>query len=269
VTLQEIPTVTILATFEKLASRFQKRRTSSLETVEAAAQALAGGGTIDDAAVESALVSAGLTLDDFKIRTEFHVERRKKLDELDKLGAARKRAEDLDQRIEAENKKHAEIVEAYRARWLALRQQADEAAQQVAQSRDARDWLLHPDRAPLALRDDYVAALDVEQKARERIGDVERLIRQLREKHDSEKGWIEQILAEDLRTIHPPAAAVAKSQRDKLGAAQAEKLDLHERRRDRFAREIKEAEADLEVARGELMKAEAVLADLRKRILKS
>lgn len=261
--------MSIVAQFEKLASRFRQRKSSSLETIEVAAQTLAADGTIDTAAVEAALVTAGLTLDDLRKRVEFHVERKQKLAHLDKLGAAQKRVEEIDGRIESENKKHAEIVEAYRGRWVALREQAAEAAEQVSVARSSRDWLLDPARAPLALKDDYVTALDVEQKSVERVADVERLIRKLTESLRSEEGWIEQILAEDVRLISPPSLVVAKSQRDKLSESASDKLTVHERRRDRHAREIKEAQADLELARGELVKSQGAVADLRRRILKA
>jgi hypothetical protein len=65
----------------------------------------------------------------------------------------------------------------------------------------------------------------------------------------------------------PPMATIAKSQRDKLGAAQRTKVEEHERRRDRAARELVDAEKDLTAARADLAKAEAVLVDIRKRIL--
>jgi hypothetical protein len=261
--------MSIVAVFEKLGSRLRQRTTSAQETIEKSAQALAAGESVDTGAVEAALVTAGVSLDDYRARVDFHVERKTRLDELDKLGAARTELEGLDKRIEAENKKHSEIVDAYRKRWVALREQADEASRQVERSRSARDWLLDPARAPLHLRDDYVAALDVEQKARERIGDVERSIRDLKDRHKSEEGWISQILAEDVRMIHAPSAVVTKNQRDKLTGAQATKLEEHERRRDRYARELAQAEKDLEAARADLVTAEAVVADIRKRILKT
>jgi hypothetical protein len=259
--------MSITAVFEKLGSRLRQRTTTAQETIEKSAQALAAGETVDTAAVEAALVAVGLSLDEYRARVDFHVERKSKLDELEKLGPARTKLEGLDRQISAENKKHDEIVQAYRSRWVALRQQADQETQQVDRSRAARDWLLDPKHSPLYLRDEYVAALDVEQKSIERIADIEQTLRDLRDRHRSAVGWIEQIEAEDVRTISP--SSITKSQRDKLTAAQRDKLEEHERRRDRFAREITEAEQELEQARGELARAEAVVAGIRKRILKT
>jgi hypothetical protein len=259
--------MSITAVFEKLGSRLRQRTTSAQETIERSAQSLAAGDTVDTGAVEGALVTAGISLDEYRARVDFHVERRKRLDELDKLGPARTRLEALDKQIAAENAKHAEIVEAYRKRWTSLRDQADQAGQQVDQSRSARDWLLDVKHAPLFLRDEYVAALDGEQRAIERVADVERSIREIKAREKDATGWIAQLLEEDLREIHPPMATVAKSQRDKLGAAQRAKVEEHERRRDRAARELVDAEKDLTAARADLAKAEAVLVDIRKRIL--
>jgi uncharacterized protein YdaU (DUF1376 family) len=259
--------MTIATAIEKLTTRFRQRTATAFEQVETAAKTLATGGTVDMASLESALVTAQMGPDDFKARAEFHGERAAKLATLEKLGPARQKAERIDKEIAAENQKHAELTAAYQKRWSALREQADEASREVEDCRRCREWLLELQHAPLHLREEYSESLDVEQKCRERIGDVERLLRQLREKHKDEEEWVQQILDEDLRVIHPPMATVAKSQRDKLGAAQKAKLDEHERRRDRFAREIKEAESDLEAARLELVKAEAAVASIRKKIL--
>lgn len=261
--------MSITAVFERIGSRLRQRTTSAQELVETSAKTLAAGGAVDDAAVESALVAAGLNLDAYRQRVDFHVERNKRLQELEKLGPARTRLEDLDKRIAAEGAKHLEIVEGYRKRWVALREQADEAGRIVDGARNARDWILHPDNAPLHLAGEYRAALDAEQAAHVRIGDVERLLREIRERDKSAKGWIEQLEGEDAREIHGPSSAITKAQRSKLSATAEEKIAEHETRRKRYAREIADAEKDLAAARDELARAEAVLVDIRKRILKS
>jgi chromosome segregation ATPase len=259
--------MTIAAALEKLTVRFRQRTITALEQVELAAKTLAAGGTVDMGGLESALVTAQLSPDDFRQRCDFHVERVAKLATLEKLGPARTKADRLDKDIAGENARHAELTAAYQKRWTSLREQADEVAREVEDSRRARDWLLDLKNAPLDLADEYRAALDAEHAAQVAIGDIERSIRDLKERHRSAVGWVEQILEQDLREIHPPSATVTKSQRDRLSAAQQAKLDEHERRRDRLAREIKEQETQLTAARADLVKAEAHLAAVRKKVL--
>jgi len=259
--------MTMTAVFERLTSRVRQRKETAQERIEGAAAAVAGGQTIDIAGLEEALRDAGLTVDDFRDRVQFHDRRRDHLARLEKLAVSRTRAQKLEKQLAAEEAKHAEIVAAYQKRWAGIRDEADTARRDVSAATDSRDWLLHPDNAPLPLVDKYRAALDQEETAVAAVAAAERDIRSLREQIAGEAGWLEQIAGEDQRTIHPPEASLTKRQRDKLTGQAARRYQEHEERKARLERRLVEAEKTLEDARAALASAEAAVAAIRKTIL--
>lgn len=260
-------TPTLTSVFDNLAGRFMARKQSALDVIDGAAKTLAAGGTIDAGAVEQALVAAGLDLDAFRERVEFQTARREKLEALEKLGAARRRVEQLDGQLAAEAAKHAEVTAAFHKRYAALRDEATNHQREVDRARDAREWILDPKNCPLALREPYEAALAAVQAARENVSTIGRQLRDLRERHRGAEAAIAEIVAADARELHPPQAIVAASQKERLAAATREKVEQHERRRDRLAREVGDAEQELAAAEQAVVRAEAAIAELVKRIL--
>jgi hypothetical protein len=253
--------------FEKLSSRVRQRTTSAQERIEKAAQTLAGGKNSDVASIEDALHDATMTVDQFRERVEFHSARREHFQRLEKLGIARTKVEGLDKRIAAEEAKHAEIVEAFRARWAALRDEATAAQRDVDGARDSRDWLLAPENAPLHLADRYGGLLAEESVAVEGLAAAEREVRSIKERVKSEEGWLVEIAAEGRREIHAPEAVITTKQRERLSGQAAAKYDEHEQKLTRFRKRLVEAEKTVEDCRKTLVSAEAAVAQIRKEIL--
>jgi len=253
--------------FDTLAGRMRQRTATAHERIEVAAKAIARGENVDVAGLEDALFTVGMSLDDFRGLADLFVARGERLRTLDGLGAARKKAERLDKEIEAANAAHAEAVEQYRKRFLALREQATAAQADVDRCRDSREWLLAPGNCPPSLRGDYDTAMADEQAALEAVSAAERTVQELRSEIKSEEGWLEQLADEDARQIHPPQLTITKSGRDRLTEQRSAKYDEHEARKKRLERRLVEAEAELEKARAGLVVAEAAVAAVRKKIL--
>jgi hypothetical protein len=253
--------------FDALRGRMRERTQTAHERIEAAAKAVARGENIDVGGLEDAMFTTSTSVDDFRKLTELFASRAEKLQTLDGLGASRKKAEKLNKEIEAANAAHAEAVEQYRKRFIALREQATAAQADVDRCRDCREWLLAPGNCPPSLRGDYDTAMADEQAALEAVSAAERTVQELRSEIKSEEGWLEQLADEDARQIHPPQLTITKSGRDRLTEQRSAKYDEHEARKKRLERRLVEAEAELEQARAGLVAAEAALAAVRKKIL--
>lgn len=260
--------MTMLAkVFDSLAGRMRQRKASAHERIEAAAKAAAAGQNVDVAGLEDALYTSAMSLDDFRKLCDLFVTRGEKLTRLETLGAARKKVEKIDRDIEAANKTHAEAVENYRRRYVKLREQADQAATEVAAARDAREWILAFDNCPPSLRDDYRIALDTEQAAVEAVGTAERAVRELSAEIKSEQGWLDQLTEDDATELHPHSITITKAGRDRMAGARGAKYDEHAARKKRLENRLADATKVLDEARAALVAAEARVADVRKRIL--
>lgn len=253
--------------FDALAGKRRQRTQTSHQAIEAAAKAIAAGQAADVAALEQDLHTTGMTIDEFRALCETFAARVKKFAELDALGAARRRVEKLEKDIEAANKLHAEATERYQQRHAALRAEAAEAGGIVAVGQAAKEWLLDPKNCLPSLRDGYAEALANEEAAQVAVGDAEREVRRLTDEIRSEAGWLEQLLGDDAREIHPPEMTITASGRDRLTAARREKFDDHARRKTRLEAQLVEANKAVEAARAALVDAEAAVATIRKRIL--
>jgi hypothetical protein len=259
--------MTIAQVFDRLTSRVRQRRETAQERIESAAIALSADQSIDVAGVEDALRDAGLTVDQFRERVEFHARRREHRDRFERLATSRNRVEKIEKQITAEEAKHSEIIDAFRKRIGGMMAEAAEAGRDVSSATASRDWLLHPDNAPLPVVDNYREALDQEQDARVALETAEREVRELRQEIKSEEGWLQQIAGDDSRTIHPPAMVVTVKQREKLTGQAAQKYDEHSQRKTRLERRLVEAEKTVADARSTLATAEAAVAALQKTIL--
>lgn len=256
----------ITAVLDRMAGRLKQRKTTAREVVEQAARRIAGGETVDEAALEGAIVEAGLAIDDLQRLAEFYVARREKRQVLDALGAARKRLAAVDARIAAENAKHAEIVDAYKKRWIALREEADAATREVDAGRAARDWLLELANCPPSMQDDYRRLLDEEQAATVAVGDATRVVRELRERILSEKRSIESLTGATAQEIDP--SLVPLNRRNGRVIANDEQIEEHRRTIKRLEGRLVEAESVLAAAEKQLAAATLALGNMRDRILK-
>lgn len=254
------------AVLDRITGRFKQRKTNARELVEQAAKAIAAGQAVDESSIETALFDSGLDADDLRRLAGFYVDRRSKLADLEKLGAARRRVELVDQKIAAENGKFSEYCESFKKRMVAMREESDAATHEVETARSARDWLLDPKNCPPSMQEEYRAALGDEQTARVALGDQEREVRRLRDEIKTEDRWIEHYRGDDSKEIRPSGGHPAES---RLAAGQAAKLDEHERRRKRLSTRLVEVEKLVAECQKSLTAAEAVVAGLREKILKA
>lgn len=255
------------AVLDRLAGRMRQRTSSAHERIESAAKATAAGENIDVGGLEESLFTVAMGVDQFRQLCDLFSARRERFAKLDGLGAARKRLAKLDQEIESANAGHAELVEKYRQRYATLRGEANDSQAVIDEARNARDWLLAVPNCPPSIRPDYEAALATEQKALEAVGDASRQIRQLTQDIQTEIGWIEQVMGQDVRLLHPPKLTIAKSERDKLSADAQGRIDTHEKRKARLERQLGEANQTLAECQKQQAAAEATLATVRKNIL--
>jgi hypothetical protein len=253
--------------FDRLTSRVRAREQSAHERLAAAAKAQAKGQSVDVSGLEDALFSSRMDLDDFRKLCELEEQRSAAFVRLEKLGPARTRVEKLDAQIAAENAKHEEIVEAYRKRWVGLRDEAREAQTVVDNSRQARDWLLAVENCPPGLRREYREALDAQQAALVARDGLTRSIKEKREQIQSEEHWIKELEGEGARDLAAIGDVITKSGRERLNRATVEKIETHERRKQRAVAALEDLQKQSAAAEAAILKADAAVHTVQKKVL--
>lgn len=214
---------------ELLRTRRAERRLTADQTLAAAANRLAADETVDHTAVETALLEAGRSVEDFETMCETARRRRQWRAAFDRGTAAKTRLEKARTTAERERNQFEQI----RTQWLERAAQLDAeiaAADAVVRAADdARRELVDPRNVPGAAGDELAAAHAELAAASDAVSALGRQLREQRELEKSQREWADQKRTLNQTTLHGGP-------------------EDHERRAERAARRIKELESELREA---------------------
>lgn len=152
--------------FDVLRSRAQSAEATALDTIAAAARAVAAGGTADVNAVEAALAVVGKKPDDFEAAVALARRRAEWLIAADKITAAKSKVTKTESALQAEGNKFIEARDAYAQKAFVLQHELDEANQAIRDGTTARERLLDPVNVPGGIAATYEEAFQEARKAK-------------------------------------------------------------------------------------------------------
>jgi len=181
----------------------KQRELNAIDTVADAARAAARGETYDVGVIESALIEARLSMDDFEKTVEVAGKRSAWLREFEKLATANNKLLKADAAIATEQAKFEEQRRAFMERANVL--DAERAAAQSARDagETARAKLLDPKLVPGTIGEKYRQAVDDSRAADQAVADVQQQIREINERMKSAEEWIVQLVGDSQKTIGP------------------------------------------------------------------
>ena len=154
--------------FDVLRSRARSAEATALDTIAAAARAVAAGGNANIDAVEKALATIGKQPADFEAAVALARRRAEWLAAVDKLQAAKSKAAKTESALIVEGTKFLEARDAYAEKAQVLQYELDEANQAIRDGAAARERLLDPANVPGGVAADYEEAF---REARKAAGD--------------------------------------------------------------------------------------------------
>jgi hypothetical protein len=261
----------MLELLEKLTTRMRARELNAHDQLAAAAKAVARGQTVDIGGLEEALASTRQTVGDFKAICEHESARTERLATFAKLPAAKRKHDQLQKAMAAEDAKFTEVREAFQARYRKLELEFREIEREVDTANAARDWLIDYRSAKGALGEQYREAVDAEQAARVVVDGINRRMGELRRSIKSVDSDLEQLTASWQREI--TGSLTIAVQRDghplskRMPAEMAEKVDALDRKKKRFAAELAEVEKSLPAAEKAVVAAESKVGEFQKKLL--
>ena len=134
--------------FDVLRTRARSAEATALDTIAAAARAVAAGGTADVNAVEAALAVIGKKPDDFEAAVALARRRAEWLIAADKVTAATSKVKKSETALHAEGEKFIQARDAYAEKAQVLQYELDEANQAIRDGTTARERLLDPKNVP-------------------------------------------------------------------------------------------------------------------------
>lgn len=188
---------------DALRGRMKQRELNAIDTVAAAARAAARGEGYDVGAIETALIEARLSMDDFEKSVEVAGKRSAWLREFEKLATATNKLTKAEAAIAAEQARFEEQRRAFMEKAEIL--DADRAAAEATRNagETARGNLLDPKLVPGTIGEKYRQAVADARAADETVGEVQRQLREFNDRIKSEEEWIVQLVGESQKTIGP------------------------------------------------------------------
>ena len=235
---------------DALRGRMKQRELNAIDTVAAAARAAARGEGYDVGAIETALIEARLSMDDFEKAVETAGKRAAWLREFEKLANASNKLTKADAAIAAEQGRFEEQRRAFMQRAEIL--DADRAAAQTARDAGeiARGQLLDPKLVPGTVGEKYRQAVADAESADATVGELQRDIREITQRIKSEEEWIVQLVGEPERNVLNYLPIKPREM-----AGESFKLEDH---RNALARaQRRKAEADAQLAEAQKIAARA------------
>jgi chromosome segregation ATPase len=242
----------------------KQREFNAHDTVAAAARAAARGEGYDVGAIETALVEARLSMEDFEKAVEIAGKRSAWLRDFEKLATMTNKVTKVEAAIAAEQARFEEQRRAFMQKAEAL--DAERAAAQTARDagKNARDQLLDPRLVPGTIGEKYRQAVAEADAADEAVAEVERQLREFDRRIKSEEEWIVQLAGKPEKSllnylpIKPPEAA-----------GESYKLEEHRTALVRNQRRKAEAEAQLVEVKKAATKARKAVEALVPDVLKA
>jgi hypothetical protein len=181
---------------DALRGRMKQRELNAIDTVAAAARAAARGEGYDVGAIETALIEARLSMDDFEKSVEIAGKRSAWLREFEKLATATNKLTKAEAAIAAEQGRFEEQRRAFMQKAEIL--DADRAAAQTARDagQNARGQLLDPRYVPGTIGEKYRQAVAEAEAAEAAVGEAQRHLREISQRIKSEEEWIVQLVGQ-------------------------------------------------------------------------
>lgn len=249
---------------EALRGRMHQRQANAADTISAGARAAARGERHDVAAIEKALLEVGITMADFEEQVERAGQRAAWLSDFDRLTSASAKKKKLEATSEAEQAKFEATRAAFFERASAIDEELRAVAALCEKGNEARQRLLDPREVPGTLGDKYRQATDEAHAAEVALEAARRAVREQVERIKSEQGWLEQLLGEGSKEIHPSRISL----RDK-SPQESPRIEEHRKALARAVRWLAEAEAQLREVEKKEAQARRVVEALVPEVLKS
>jgi hypothetical protein len=144
--------------FDALRSRARSAEATALDTIAAAARAVAAGGNANIDAVEKALATIGKQPADFEAAVALARRRAEWLIAADKVTSAKSKATKTESALLVEGNKFIEARDAYAHKAAVLQYELDEANQAIREGGTARERLLDPANVPGGAAAEYAEA---------------------------------------------------------------------------------------------------------------
>lgn len=234
--------------FDVLRTRARSAEATALDTIAAAARAVAAGGTADVTAVEAALAVIGKKPDDFEAAVALARRRAEWLIAADKVTSAKAKVTKTESALQTEGEKFLQARDAYAEKAQVLQYELDEANQAIRDGTTARERLLDPKNVPGGVAAEYEKAFQETRKAKGDRDNAEFKLADLERRLASVAEAVEKIAGTPAEEIDPSTwkapLGVPDWQADGHGGELDKKLrQWREIRRDRDAMRTTLAEA--------------------------
>lgn len=177
---------------ELLRTRMRARKTTAEENLFSAANRLASGETIDHAAVESALVETGRTVEQFEELCDIARRRRALKADMDRGAAAQAKRDKSQATADRERAQFEKIHTAWMERAAELDAEIANHAGIVARAEAARGQLLDARNLPEPIRSNLTNVHALLAEAHDRLEQLQRAAKEQRENKERNEGFAEQ-----------------------------------------------------------------------------
>ena len=186
-----------------LRSRARSTEATALDTIAAAARAVAGGGTGNVDAVEAALATIGKEPADFEAAVALARRRAEWLALVDKLPSAKSNLGKVETALQIEGEKFLAAQTTYAEKATVLRFELDEANAAIRDGTTARDRLLDPKNVPGGIAAEYAEAVAQARAAESARNNAEGQLKEIAGKLSSAADWVKRISGEAPEDIDP------------------------------------------------------------------
>ena len=186
-----------------LRSRARSAEATALDTIAAAARAVASGGTGNVDAVEAALATIGKQPADFDAAVALARRRAEWLALVDKLPSARSNLGKAEAALEIEGEKFLAAQDAYAGKANVLRFELEEANAAIREGTTARDRLLDPKNVPGGIAADYAEAVAQSRAAEDARNTAESQLKEVDGKLSSAADKVQRISGQKPEEIDP------------------------------------------------------------------
>ena len=181
---------------DALRGRMKQRELNAIDTVAAAARAAARGEGYDVGAIETALIEARLSMDDFEKSVEIAGKRATWLRDFEKLATMNNKVTKGEAAIAAEREKFEAARRAFAEKVEAIDADLSTARTARDSGQAAKSNLLDPRLVPGTIGEKYRQAVDEAEAAEAAVGEVQRQLREISQRIKSEEEWIVQLVGQ-------------------------------------------------------------------------
>ena len=186
-----------------LRSRARSAEATALDTIAAAARAVAGGGSGNVDAVEAALATIGKEPADFEAAVALARRRAEWLALVDKLPSVKSNLGKVETALQIEGEKFLAAQTTYAEKATVLRFELEEANAAIRDGTTARDRLLDPKNVPGGIAAEYAEAVAQARAAESARNNAEGQLKEIAGKLSSAADWVKRISGQEPEEIDP------------------------------------------------------------------